>query len=115
MKAVTGTSLATGEVIQYPSIAAAGRDGGFDVDCIGLCVKGLARHHAGFEWVETGKPKAKAVPSKQVKVVAKLRNSGFSNREIAERTGISYGMIRVYAGRAITAGLCAARKRGGRE
>ncbi|MGL4755335.1 MAG: hypothetical protein ACRCXB_23490 [Aeromonadaceae bacterium] len=114
MKAVTGTSLATGETIHYPSIAAAGRDGGFDVDCIGLCVKGLARHHAGFEWVETGKPAAKPKASKQVKEVAKLRNAGHSNHEIAAITGISYGMIRVYAGRAITAGLCEPRKRGGR-
>ncbi|QIZ02664.1 hypothetical protein AhyVDH1_059 [Aeromonas phage AhyVDH1] len=111
---VVGVSIATGERFTYPSIAAACREGGFQDDCVALCVKGLARHHAGFKWHEEGKEDQAPTPSPQVMAVAELRNAGHTNREIAAIMGVSYGQIRVYAARAVVAGLCKSRKKGER-
>lgn len=111
---VVGVSIATGERFAYPSIAAACRDGGFQDDCIALCVKGLARHHAGFTWHEEGKEGQPPKVSPQVQAVADLRNTGHTNREIAAIMGVSYEQTRVYAARAVVAGLCKSRKKGER-
>ncbi|MGL5215851.1 MAG: hypothetical protein ACRC8R_12045 [Aeromonas hydrophila] len=112
MKAVIGTSQATGEKVRYETIAEACRQGGFDPDCISLCINGLARHHAGFEWVEEGHENRPPQVSPKVRQAAELRNAGHGNRELADIMGISYCMARVYAGRATTAGLCQPLKRG---
>ncbi|APU01207.1 hypothetical protein [Aeromonas phage 32] len=78
---------------------------GYSADCIGHCLKGRAHHHAGYTWEEEGKGKPKPTASPRMLEVAKYRNAGLKNRQIAALMGITEKTVRCYAGRLVQAGM----------
>lgn len=113
MKAVPliATSIVGSATMTFKSIAHAEREG-FSADCIGHCLKGRTKSHAGYRWTREGgqeNPK----PTKSMATVAEFRNCGYSNKEIAELMGITYQTVSVYAGRCIALGMCKSQAKGG--
>lgn len=98
------THRTTGTVTTFESITEAEQEG-YSADCIGHCLKGRAKHHAGYTWEEEGKGKPVPSASPKMKEVADYRNKGLRNKQIAVLMGINEKTVRVYAGRCIQAGL----------
>ncbi|MGL4506714.1 MAG: hypothetical protein ACRCUF_13365 [Aeromonas sobria] len=99
-----GTHTKTGAIVRFSSITEAEMQG-FSSDCIGHCLRGRAQTHAGYRWEEEGKGKPVPTASPQMEVVAKYRNAGLKNRQIATLMGIQEKTVRCYAGRCINAGM----------
>lgn len=59
--AVVGTNAATGETVEFPAIAEAGRNG-FRSRCIEGCLKGRRKSHLGYVW-ERARPAATQQPT----------------------------------------------------
>ncbi|MGL5589049.1 MAG: NUMOD1 domain-containing DNA-binding protein [Aeromonas veronii] len=101
--AVIATNVTTGEVIHFPSIQQAAK-GGFTYSSVRNALR-TGHTHAGF----TFKPKGKLRPLKVnnlVTRVARLRNKGMRNKDIAEKLNIQRGTVGCYASIAHKMGLC---------
>lgn len=105
------TSLVGSATMTFKSIAHAEREG-FSADCIGHCLRGRTKSHAGYTWEAVGK-RFKPATTKSMATVAEFRNCGYSNKEIAELMGITHQTVRVYAGRCIALGMCESQAKGG--
>ena len=105
MKAVPlkATAQDGSHFIRFDSITHAEREG-FSADCIGHCLRGRTKSHAGYTWSAVGK-RFKPATTRSMDTVAEFRNSGYSNKEIAELMGITHQTVRVYAGRCIALGM----------
>lgn len=113
MKAIPliATSLDGLTTLFFKSIVMAEREG-FSADCIGHCLKGRTKSHAGYSWMRDGKQE-KPKPTKSLITVANYRNCGYPNKEIAKLMRISEQTVRVYAGRCIALGMCKSQAKGG--
>ncbi len=90
--------------MRFPSITEAEKQG-YSADCIGHCLRGRTKSHAGYSWEAEGVAKPEPKPTRSMITVANFRNFGYSNKEIAEHMGISHQTVRVYAGRCIALGM----------
>lgn len=102
---VTATCVATGSVTKYRSIQEAARKGGFTYTSVRNCIHGLTPVHAGHTFTASS-PKRKLKANNLISRVARLRNAGFRNAEIAKELEITPGTVSVYATLAKNKGLC---------
>ncbi|MGL5483812.1 MAG: RNA polymerase sigma factor [Aeromonas veronii] len=102
--AIRGTRIHKGvkHVVEYPSIVAAA-EGGFSTYAIRQAVRGRQSHHAGYKW-EALTPIKESIPPRTAEV-ARLRNEGKTNEEIAAIMGITVGHVSCRASRAVSMGL----------
>ncbi|MGL5285922.1 MAG: hypothetical protein ACRC8D_07255 [Aeromonas sp.] len=99
--------IATRREVEFPSIAAAAEEGGFDAAQIRHCLRGRRAQHCGhiFRYVDPSKrPTQETAPF--ILEVAELRNAGLSNVEIAEVRGCTPSTIAHYLSLATATGLC---------
>ncbi|AWH15009.1 putative HNH homing endonuclease [Aeromonas phage 85AhydR10PP] len=101
---VEATCLTTGNVAVFRSIRSCAEDGGFEYSSIRNCLHGRLKAHAGHSFRALSPLREKKQCGNIVKV-AKLRNRGLSNAQIAMKLGISPKTVPVYASQAVSAGL----------
>lgn len=102
--AVMAISLTTGERIKYETIRQCAELGGFDYSSVRNVLHGRQKSHAGFKF-EALTPLRQGKPNTNIVKVARLRNMGLSNGEIAERMKLKPATIPYYAAQAVNMGL----------
>ncbi|MGL5215852.1 MAG: hypothetical protein ACRC8R_12050 [Aeromonas hydrophila] len=102
--AVVAISEATGERTHYPTIRQCAELGGFDYSSVRNVLHGRQKSHAGFKF-EALTPLRQGKPNTNIVKVARLRNMGLSNAEIAERMSLKPSTIPYYAAQAVNMGL----------
>lgn len=104
--AVKATCLSSGKVFEWPSIRQCADDGGFDYTSIRNALTGKSKDnvHAGHRF-EAATPLRQTKPTTNVVKVAKMRNKGMGNVEIAKVLGFTTSTVAVYACHARNLGL----------
>lgn len=102
---VRGTCKRTGQVYEYPSIAAV-LDGGFDPGCVRDCVRKRAKTHAGMTWEAVGQLRtADPNGSPRLREAASLFLSGLGYEELGQKMGLTYNTARHYINQCRALGL----------
>ncbi|MGY3887220.1 hypothetical protein [Aeromonas aquatica] len=99
----------TGDVYEYPSIAACVADGGFCYAQVRHALRGRVKRHVGWRFEALTPLRATPHESghypRTMKVI-ELRNRGLTNDEIAAALGMAKPCVARHASYGVSAGLC---------